>query len=210
MLPRNAGLPSQSLSSALRRDGETAPSNVGGGGPVPTQRALPGNLLDPRDLPTIAAEQVVVGDQYLLFTLLDRELAIQAEYIQSVERLADVTPVPNVAAWVRGVINLRGAIASVVDLRAFLGQEVLPHNPRTRLLSVMFNDMVIGLVVDSVSEMVPIPPSAIQTGASGARQPGIPQWLAPYAAGSVLLGTRNIVLLDVSRVLFSDKMQRYS
>ncbi len=207
MLSRNAGLQSQSPPGALRRDEGTAPAFSGRSGSGSLQQAPTGNLLDPRELQAALVDPMVVGEQYLVFTLLERELAIHAEYIQSVERLADVTAVPNVAAWVRGVINLRGAIASVVDLRTFLGQDALPHNPRTRLLSAVFNEMVIGLVVDSVSEMVPVPPSAIQT---SIRQASIPQWIAPFATGSAQLGERNIILLDVSRLLFSEKMQRYS
>jgi purine-binding chemotaxis protein CheW len=105
------------------------------------------------------------------------------------------------------VINLRGSIASVVDLRTFLGMERLPFNPRTRLLSVKYNEMVIALVVDSVSEMIPIPPSAIN---GNVRQANIPQWLASYASGSTLVGNRYIILLDTARLLFSDKMQHYS
>ncbi len=151
----------------------------------------------------------IVGEQYLVFTLVEREFAFKAEHIQGVERLADVTPVPNVASWVRGVINLRGSIASVVDLRAFLAMEQLPYNPRTRLLSVQYNEMVICLVVDGVSDMVPVPASAIIE--VGVRQASIPPWAVPYAAGYALLDNRRgIVLLDAARLLFSDKMQRYS
>jgi len=150
----------------------------------------------------------VVGEQYLVFSLLDRECALKAECIQGVERLGDVTPVPNVASWVRGVINLRGSIASVVDLRAFLGMEQLPYNPRTRLLSVQYNEIVICLAVDGVSEMMPIPDSTIT--AVSIRQGLFPQWALPYASGCALLERRLIVLLDAARLLFSDKMQRYS
>ncbi|WP_376797076.1 chemotaxis protein CheW [Thermogemmatispora sp.] len=149
----------------------------------------------------------VPGEQYLAFTLLDLEFAFKAEYIQSVERLLDVTPVPNVAPWVRGVINLRGSIASVVDLRTFLDREPLPYNPRTRLLSVQYNEMVICLVVDSVSEMLPIPDNVIASVST--RQTNIPLWVAPYAAGTAVLGKRVIVLLDAARLLFSEKMQHY-
>ncbi len=149
----------------------------------------------------------VVGEQYLVFTLLDREFAIKAEYIQGVERLADVTPVPNVAPWIRGVINLRGSIASVVDLRAFLDMEQLPYNPRTRLLSVQFNEMVICLVVDGVSEMIPLPAQIITS--ISVRQAGIPQWAVPYIEGSTLLNNRFLVILDAARLLFSEKMQHY-
>jgi len=155
-----------------------------------------------------AQPNVVTGEQYLVFSLLECECAFKAEHIQGVERLVDVTPVPNVAPWVRGVINLRGSVASVVDLRAFLDMEQLPYNPRTRLLSVQYNEMVICLVVDSVSEMVPIPGSAITQISTG--QTYIPQWAFPYAYGSALLDKRAIVLLDAARLLFSDKMQHYS
>jgi len=149
----------------------------------------------------------VVGAQYLVFLLFEREFALKAEHIQGVERLVDVTTVPNVAPWVRGVINLRGSIASVIDLRNFLDMEQLPYNPRTRLLSVQYNEMVICLVVDGVSDMVPIPNLAITP--MSVRQTTIPQWAIPYASGSALLDKRVIVLLDAARLLFSDKMQRY-
>lgn len=188
MLQRDAGVQPRSQSGALRRDDGAA-------------------LTSPRDLASVPQDTTVVGESYLVFSLLERELAIKAEQIQGVERLADVTPLPHVAHWVVGVINLRGSIASVVDLRVFLGMEALPHNPRTRLLSVTFNEMVVCLVVDSVSEMISIPPIAI---ISDTRRVAVPQRLVPFAEGTALLGKRSIILLDASRLLFSEKMQHYA
>jgi purine-binding chemotaxis protein CheW len=155
--------------------------------------------------------------QYLVFTLLETECAIKAENIQSVERLVEVTPVPNVAQWIRGVMNLRGAIVSVVDLRAFLECEQLPSTPRTRVLFVQCNEMAICFIVDSVSEMVPIPANAItpvNAGGPGralisSHQAATPFWAAPYAAGSATVGKRVILLLDPVRLLFSEKIQHY-
>jgi purine-binding chemotaxis protein CheW len=152
-----------------------------------------------------SAEPVVAGEQYLVFSLLDQEFALPAAYVQGVERLADVTPVPHVASWVTGVINLRGSICSVVDLRAFLDLEKLPFNPRTRLLSAKYNEMLVCLVVDSVSEMVPIAPRAVDTTARS-----IPQWVASYASGVAAVGKRQVILLDAARLLFADKMHHYS
>ncbi len=208
MVQRNTGQFSQSSSGGLQDKGETAAGGPLGIDSQPLARSLPGNVLDPKDLATVPAEAVVVGEQYLVFSLLGCELALKAEHILGVERLADVTPIPNVAPWISGVINLRGSIVSVVDLRAFLDMETLPYNPRTRLLSVKYNEMLICLIVDNVSEMIPIPPSAINN--KNIRQANIPQWLALYASGSALVGRRNLVLLDAARLLFSEKMQHFS
>lgn len=187
---RNAAQKPQPEAATPRRP--EGPMEVAAARPMPVQ-----------DVP--AEKTVAIGAQYLVFSLLEREFALQAEYIQGVERLADVTPVPNVASWVVGVMNLRGSICSVVDLRSFLGLESLPHNPRTRLLSVKYNEMIICLVVDSVSEMLPIASRAIDS-----TMRGIPSWVSPYASGMATIGQRRIILLDVARLLFADKMHRYS
>jgi len=148
-----------------------------------------------------------VGEQYLVFSLADREFAVKAELVQAVERLHELTPVPNVVPWVRGVINLRGSIVSVVDLRMFLDLEQLSYSPRTRLLMLQYNEMVICVIVDGVSEMLPIPATSIING--NMRQATVPPWAVPYATGCALLTNRVMVVLDVARLLFSDKMQRY-
>ena len=70
-----------------------------------------------------------------------------------VERLGDVTPVPNTVDWVVGVVQLRGSIISVVDLAAFLGLGRTVPTARTRLLVIAQRGMTIGLVVDAVLEM---------------------------------------------------------
>src|SRR5215469_433531 len=171
--------------------------------------ALPPQSMPNRQLQTDGAPQAATpAEQYLVFSLVEREFAIKANYIEGVERVAEITPVPNVVSWVNGVINLRGSIASVVDLRAFLEVEKLPYNPLTRVLSVQYNDMVICLVVDSVSEMLPIPETAITNASS--RQATIPAWAMPYVSGIALLGKRLVILLDVAHLLFADKMQRYA
>ncbi len=159
------------------------------------------NDVPPRGTP------LVTNEQYLVFSLADRELAVKAEFVQGVERLAELTPVPNVVPWVRGVMNLRGSIASVVDMRMLLGLELLPYSPRTRLLSLQYNEMVICFVVDGVSEMLPIPSEIIING--NVRQATIPQWVLPYTAGCALFTHRMVVILDVPRLLFSEKIQQY-
>jgi len=152
-------------------------------------------------------ELAAIGEQYLVFSLADCELVVKAELVQGVERFSEITPVPNIAPWVRGVINLRGSIVSVVDLRMFLDLEQVSYTPRTRLLSLQYKEMLICLVVDGVSEMLPIPASVIING--NVRQ-AIPPWAIPYASGSALLANRLLVILDAPRLLFSEKMHHYA
>ena len=147
------------------------------------------------------------GEQYLVFLLHEREFAVKAEVVQSVERPAQVTPVPNVASWITGVMNLRGSIVSVVDLRAFLGLEPTSISTRSRFLALQHNAMMISFIVDGVSEMLAISPETIIHGRAG--QTTIPLWFMPYASGSIVLNDRIIVLLDAERLLFSDKIQHF-
>lgn len=149
----------------------------------------------------------VLGAQYLVFWLNEREFAIKAELVQSVERPAQVTPVPNVTSWIMGVMNLRGSIISVVDLKAFLNLEPTSISTRTRFLALQQNEMMISVIVDGVNEMLAISPETIIS--MKASLATIPQWIAPYASGSVLVNNRIMVLLDVERLLFSDKMQHF-
>ncbi len=147
-----------------------------------------------------------VGEQYLIFSLEGFECAFKAEYVQGVERLPDVTPVPNVAYWIDGVIHSRGHIVSVVDLRSFLGLDRLPSSSRTRLVLGRVRDLVIGLVVDGVSEMRGILPNMIQLQHISRALPG---WAAPYVSGIASIGVRSVLLIDMERLLLSEKMHRY-
>ena len=147
------------------------------------------------------------GEQCLIFWLQDREFAIRAGSVQSVERLTPITPVPNSISWIKGVMNLRGSIVSVVDLREFLHLEPAKLTTRTRLLALQQHEMVISFIVDAVQEMLAISPESIVSGKAG--QAAVPQWMLPYASGSIFLQERTIVLLDAERLLFSDKIQRF-
>lgn len=146
-----------------------------------------------------------LGPQYLVFSVGDLECALSTETVQSVERLTDLTPVPNTQPWVLGVVHLRGAVISVVDLRAFLGLPRVAPTTRTRLLVATDHNMTIALAVDAVLEM--------RAGAATEARPvegkSVPDWVAPYASGLVELDGRRVTLLDARRLLFADKMHQY-
>ena len=142
--------------------------------------------------------------QLIIFLLGAIECALPADAVRGgVERITEVTPVPNTAPWVMGVVQVWGAIVSVVDLRAFLGQPSQPLTARSRLLVVTLKDMTIGFVVDAVTEMRPV------GSATAMDDPSIPPWLQPYAEGVLHLEDRRIVMLDPERLLFSEPVHHY-
>ncbi len=146
------------------------------------------------------------GEQHLIFSLESYECGMKTEYIQTVERLPEVTPVPHVVSWIDGVVHLRGQIISVVDLRSFLGLERQAPSSRTRLVAAKVGDLVIGLVVDGISEMRGILPNMIQ---SQQLASSLPAWAAPYIGGIAQIGNRSVMILDMERLLLSEKMHRY-
>jgi purine-binding chemotaxis protein CheW len=143
--------------------------------------------------------------QHIFFTLDDAACALPANTVQGVERLGDIAHVPNTAAWVLGVVQVWGAIVSVVDLRRFVGLPPQAISARSRLLVVTRRDMTIGLVVDNVTEMRPL--GDIAVGPVDGR--ATPSWAMPYAQGLIQIEGRTVTLLDPDRLLFSDQIHHY-
>ena len=142
--------------------------------------------------------------QELVFALHDVECALPADTVQGVERITDVTPVPNTVPWVQGVVHLRGSIVSVVNLRGFFGMPTQPITQRTRLLVVTKREMTIGLIVDAVTEM-----RTLDDQTEDVRTVPTPDWVAAYAQRTLNLAGRTIIVLDVERLLFAEKMHHY-
>ena len=142
--------------------------------------------------------------QHIIFALDDAECALPAECVQGVERISEISPVPNTVSWVLGIIHLRGSILSVVDLRTFFDLPTQVLTPRSRLLVVTQRDMTIGLLVDGVNAMRSL--DGLPNEEHGARTPS---WAASYAERTVSVEGRTVVLLDPERLLYAEKMHRY-
>ncbi len=184
-------LTAESVEQLARNLGATDPAQI-----AMLQRMM---MLSPA-----GASPATVAAQHILFLLGDVECALPSEAVQGVERAFEVTPVPNVAAWVLGVTQMWGSIISVVDLRGFLGLQAIGVTPRSRLLAVVKREMTIGLVVDVVTE--------IRTMGEFIRADAItsaPAWAQPFAEGVAQVDGRMVVALDPEKLLFSDRMHRY-
>jgi purine-binding chemotaxis protein CheW len=141
------------------------------------------------------------GSQYLTFTLGQEEYGVEILKVQEIKGYSAITPIPNTPAHVRGVMNLRGMIIPVVDLRTKLGMAEAACTPFTVIVVVRVFPRIMGLVVDAVSDVLNIPTGDIQ---------GTPDFGAEvdaaYISGMAKAGDRLIVLLDIDRVLAGDTL----
>ena len=143
--------------------------------------------------------------QHLLFTIAGVDCALPAEVVQGVERTLEITPVPNTAPWISGIVQAWGGIVSVVDLQIFFGLEAQTLTPRSRLIVVARGDLTVGLLVNTVVEMR----SLGESFTSHLDPRATPDWAQPYALGGLRVGDRIVVVLDVDKVVLSQKMRRY-
>ena len=136
------------------------------------------------------------GSQYLTFTLGAEEYGVEILKVQEIKGYSAITPIPNTPSYVKGVMNLRGAIIPIVDLRAKLAMSEAAYNQFTVIIVVRVGAKTVGVVVDAVSDVLNIPTKDIQpTPDFGA------QVDARFISGLAKSGERLVVLLDIDKVL---------
>ena len=138
----------------------------------------------------------------VVFTLADGLYGVRVDQVREITSMRDTTPVPNAPYFVNGVTNLRGQVTTVTDLRRRFGLEEAERNDNTRIIIVEPEGVPIGMVVDSVSEVLrmsakdiePVPDLVTESGGSGID--------AEYIKGVGKLGDgKLLILLDLEKVL---------
>ena len=102
------------------------------------------------------------ANQFLTFSLGEEEYGVDILKVQEIKGYVPTTRIPNSPPDVVGVLNLRGTIVPIVDLRRKFGLDSVEYNQFTAIVVVVVRRRVMGVIVDSVSEVVNIPPSDIQ------------------------------------------------
>ncbi len=141
----------------------------------------------------------VGGDELLQlvsFEIGDEEFGVEILKVQEINRMLEVTRVPNAPEYVDGVINLRGKVIPIIDLRRRFGMARKEHDKNTRIVVVELSGKVVGFVVDAVSEVLRIPRSV--TEAPPSLVAGID---AEYITAVGKLEDRLLILLDLEKVL---------
>ncbi len=134
--------------------------------------------------------------QLVSFKIGEEEFGVDILSVQEINRMSQITKVPNTPHFIEGVINLRGRIIPVLDLRVKLGLLKLEHNKNTRIVVVELKGQTIGFIVDEVSEVLRIPKNI--TEAPPAMVGGID---SEYITSIGKLEDRLLILLDLEKIL---------
>jgi len=143
--------------------------------------------------------------KYLTFSLANEEYGIGILKIKEIIGMMPITSVPQTPEFVKGVINLRGKVIPVLDLRRRFGMEPMDYTERTCIIVVEIagaaGNVMIGVVVDSVSEVLSIKAEAIEdTPTFGIKLN------TDYILGMAKIGKNVKILLDIDRVLGADEI----
>jgi len=138
--------------------------------------------------------------QLVSFRIGSEEFGVDILMVQEIIRLTTITPIPNASRSILGMINLRGRIIPVVDLRWLLrieGTEPSESRRKTRILIIELGGYVTGFVVDSVSEVMKVPVAEIEPAPTLVAS----SISSAYISGVIKLARRLIILLDFNHIL---------
>jgi len=140
------------------------------------------------------------SESYILFEVAGATYAIRSRSVQQMEMVEHITPVPNAAAFVEGVVFSRGQVVPTVNLRRRFGFEKKELDLKTRLVVVAHEGRTVGLLVDAAREFVTIPNGAIQPPPEG-----LSGLSGKYLQSIAKLGERLVLIIDVGEILnFTD------
>ncbi|MFA7330164.1 MAG: chemotaxis protein CheW [Candidatus Delongbacteria bacterium] len=151
-----------------------------------------------------AEDSVDTLDQkHLTFRLGSEDYGIPIAAVIEIIGIQPITDLPEVPPWIRGVVNLRGRVVPVMDVRLRFGMPARDYDDRTCIIVASMNGENVGLIVDAVREVMSIPPEQVtappSVGSSAANQ---------YIHGLGMTGERVVILLDTGRLLYGEAHER--
>ena len=134
--------------------------------------------------------------QLVTFSIGEEEFGVDILKVQEIIRMMEITKVPRAPDFVEGVINLRGKVIPILDLRKRFGLVTRDHDKHTRIIVIEISNMIVGFVVDSVSEVLRIPSNTVEP-----PPPVVSGLESEYISGVGKLADRLLILLDLDRLL---------
>jgi len=96
------------------------------------------------------------SEKYLSFYICDVEYAVSIKYVTDIIKILPITFLPNLPEYIKGIINLRGKIVPVIDMRMRFGREATEYTDAACIIVMEYTNIVVGILVDSVAEVTDI------------------------------------------------------
>jgi purine-binding chemotaxis protein CheW len=141
------------------------------------------------------------GNQFLTFILGDEHYGVDILRVQEIKGYPTVTRIPNTPVYINGVINLRGTIVPIIDLRAKFSMEKVDYTAATVVVVVVIQNRIMGMVVDAVSDVLDIPKKDIQPPPQFGTLVDV-----SFVSGIAKCSDKLIALLDLDRLLSAAEM----
>jgi purine-binding chemotaxis protein CheW len=159
-------------------------------------------MLEVDEQSVIDQEEDTQKGKFLTFTLGSETYGLEIKYVTEIIGVQEVTEIPELPEYIRGIINLRGKIVPVMDVRLRFRKSFKEYNDRTCIVVVDIKDISVGLIVDAVSEVMTIqahdvvPPPDLYKSASN-----------KYIKGIAKVGNEVKLLLDCNQLLNEDEVK---
>ncbi|MFB6466661.1 chemotaxis protein CheW [Cytobacillus sp. Hz8] len=134
----------------------------------------------------------------IVFQIKEKEYAIPVSQVRSIEKIEHITRVPSTVNFVKGVINLRGVVTPIINLRTRFCLDEVEYSDNTRVIIVALEDMEVGLIVDAANDVIDIPTNSIEPPPDivGVKE-------AEYVQGVAKVDKRLLILIDLEKVLMT-------
>ncbi len=140
--------------------------------------------------------------QLVTFSIGSEEFGVNILEVKEIIRTMEITKIPRAPNFVNGVINLRNLVIPIIDLRCRFGMKMKEPDSSTRIIVLEISELLVGFVVDSVSEVLRIPHSTIEP-----TPPVISGLEADYISGVGKLKDRLLILLDLDKLISVEDME---
>lgn len=138
--------------------------------------------------------------RWVTFRLENEKYGINVMQVQEVLRVSEIAPVPGAPSYVLGIINLRGNVVTVIDTRSRFGLSSVETDDSSRVVIIESDDQVVGILVDSVAEVVDLHASEIETAPNVGTEES-----AKFIQGVASHDGELLILVDLNKLLSDDE-----
>ncbi len=143
--------------------------------------------------------------QWVTFRLADETYGVNVMQVQEVLRMTEIAPVPGAPSYVLGIINLRGNVVTVMDTRQRFALPQKESDDATRIVIIEAGEQVVGILVDSVAEVVYLQPSDIESAPNVGNEES-----SRYIQGVANRDEGLLILVDLDRLLTDEEWQEFA